>query len=142
MTPTPILPETPRTPTSAQSAARVQTMKANSERRQMSESTAMKNEEEKLTVEREKKALADKSRKQSKEDQEMSGPNPTPTTQKQKLPEGDKRAKRNLEVGEDKAEKRQAEGSPAWVDSRKRPAISVFTKEQRQTPSSNTDKPR
>ena len=74
-------------------------MKANSERQQISKSTAMKNEEEKLTVEREKKASADKSRQKAKEDQKRSVSKPTRSTELQKLPEGDKQAKRNLELG-------------------------------------------
>ena len=126
MSPTPVLPDAPLTPASARSTVRVQTMKANTERRQINESKAMKNEEEKLSYEREKKATADKTRKKTKEDQEMSETTPKSTKQTQKLPIGDKRAKRNLDAGEDEAEKRQAAGSPAWVDSRKRPAISIL----------------
>ena len=86
----------------------------------------MQNEKEKLSNKREKKATADKIRKKTKEDQEKSETTLKSRKQAQKLSIGDKRAKRNLDAGEDKAEKRQAAESPAWVDSRKRRAISIL----------------
>ena len=76
MLPTEVLPNAPQTPASARSAVRVQTMKANSERRQINKSKAMKSEEEKIAYKREKKAIAEKPDKKTKEDQEMSKTTP------------------------------------------------------------------
>ena len=88
----------------------------------------------------EKKDSADKTRKKSKEDQKMSESTPKPAIQTQKLPVGDKRAKRNLDAGVDEAEKRQVGGSPAWVDPRKRPAISILRRNKgRSSPATPID---
>ena len=64
----------------------------------------------------------------------MSETTPKSVKQTKKLPISDKRAKRHLDSGEDKAEKRQEAGSPLWVDSGKRPAISILRRNKGKPP--------
>ena len=82
-----------------------------------------------------------RTKSEKKEDQEMSETTPKSVKQTKKLPISDKRAKRNLGAGEDKEEKWQAAGSPAWVESRKRPEISILRRNKGKPPPATPTNP-